>query len=288
MAAPTKPANVKKSSCQLGAVHTWHIADERASPACPSWANAGSLMGPNRRAQERERAAAEAAAKAKGAEAERKAVAEAQKIVAVLNARQAGGQALWFYPTIGADTAAGLPWLSFSCPACGQFGSVDLRTLDWHPGASISSFTERTVRRSGRSAALAGTAHHKCKLLARLNLTGNVRLHCTSRGDAGYGGRVGSIRRPDRCYRDVGRSSSRFHWENVGLIDLFAEHEAAWQQAAKEAKEFIAGNFPEGSKIRRDDVSKSLIPILEINEILKGALKQEAARQIFGSRILPT
>jgi hypothetical protein len=47
-------------------------------------------MGPNRRAQERERAAAEAAAKAKRAEAERKAVVDAQKIVAIWNARQAG------------------------------------------------------------------------------------------------------------------------------------------------------------------------------------------------------
>jgi hypothetical protein len=46
---------------------------------------------------------------------------------------------LWFYPTIGAAIAAGLPWLSFSCSACGQFGSVDLRTLDRHPGAAISS-----------------------------------------------------------------------------------------------------------------------------------------------------
>jgi hypothetical protein len=36
--------------------------------------------------------------------------------------------ALWFYPTIGAAIAAGLPWLSFSCPGCGQFGAVDLRT----------------------------------------------------------------------------------------------------------------------------------------------------------------
>jgi hypothetical protein len=54
-------------------------------------------MGPNRRAQERERAAAEAAAKAKRAEAERKAVAEAQKIVAIWNG------------TIGAPIAAGLP-----------------------------------------------------------------------------------------------------------------------------------------------------------------------------------
>jgi hypothetical protein len=96
-------------------------------------------MGPNRRAQDRERAAAERAAKAKRAEAERKAIAEAQKIVAIWNARQAGGRALWFYPTIGAAIATGLPWLSFSCPACGQFGSVDLRTLDRHPGATVSS-----------------------------------------------------------------------------------------------------------------------------------------------------
>jgi hypothetical protein len=96
-------------------------------------------MGPNRRAQERERAAARAVANAKRVEAERKAVADAQKIVAIWNARQAGGRALWFYPTIGAAIAARVPWLSFSCPACGQFGSVDMRTLDRHPGAAISS-----------------------------------------------------------------------------------------------------------------------------------------------------
>ena len=73
------------------------------------------------------------------AAAERKATAEAETIVAIWNARQAGGRALWFYPTIGAAIAAGLPWLSFSCPACGQVGSVDLRTLDRHPGGAISS-----------------------------------------------------------------------------------------------------------------------------------------------------
>ena len=38
--------------------------------------------------------------------AERKAIAEAQKIVAIWNGRQAGGSALWFYPTIGAAIAA--------------------------------------------------------------------------------------------------------------------------------------------------------------------------------------
>ena len=75
-------------------------------------------MGPNRRAQERERAATRAVEEAKRAEAERKAAAEAQKIVEIWNARQAGGKALWFYPTIGAAIAAGFPWLTFYCPAC--------------------------------------------------------------------------------------------------------------------------------------------------------------------------
>jgi hypothetical protein len=98
-------------------------------------------MGPNRRAQERERAAARAAEEAKRAQAERKARADAQKIVAIWNARQAGGRELWFYPTIGAAIAAGFPWLTFSCPACRQFGAVELRTLDRHPAASISSLT---------------------------------------------------------------------------------------------------------------------------------------------------
>ena len=96
-------------------------------------------MGPNRRAQERERAAARAVEEARRAEAERKAAAEAQKIVEIWNARQAGGKALWFYPTIGAAIAAGLPWLTFYCPACTVVGSVDLRTLDRHRGAAISS-----------------------------------------------------------------------------------------------------------------------------------------------------
>jgi hypothetical protein len=71
---------------------------------------------------------------AKRAEAERKAIADAQKIVAIWNARHAGGRALWFYPTIGAAIAAGLPWLVFSCRASGQWSLVDLRT-DRRPGA---------------------------------------------------------------------------------------------------------------------------------------------------------
>ena len=64
-------------------------------------------MGPNRRAQDRKRAAAEAPSRAKRVKAERKSTAEAQKIVAIWNARQAGGRELWFYPAIGAASTCG-------------------------------------------------------------------------------------------------------------------------------------------------------------------------------------
>jgi hypothetical protein len=63
-----------------------------------------------------ERPAAEAAAKAKRAEAERRAIAEAEKIVAIWNARQASGRALWFYPTIGAQLLWGSHGSAFRAP----------------------------------------------------------------------------------------------------------------------------------------------------------------------------
>ena len=56
------------------------------------------FMGPNRRAQERERAAARAAAEGRRAEAARKSIADAQKIVAIWNARQAGGRGALVLP----------------------------------------------------------------------------------------------------------------------------------------------------------------------------------------------
>ncbi len=80
-------------------------------------------MGFNRRASERERAAVGAAEEARRAEVERKAAAEAHKVVDIWSARQAGGRALWFYPTIGAAIAVGFPSsLMFSCAACRPTG----------------------------------------------------------------------------------------------------------------------------------------------------------------------
>lgn len=67
----------------------------------------------------------------------------------------------------------------------------------------------------------------------------------------------------------------------VGLVDLFAANRAAWLDTAQQTKAFVTGNFPDGSLIRRDDVAKALIPILEVNELLKDKLNESKLRGKF-------
>jgi hypothetical protein len=69
--------------------------------------------------------------------------------------------------------------------------------------------------------------------------------------------------------------------EAVGLVKFFSQHEQAWLNAARETKIFIAGNFPQGAIIRRDDVAKAFIPILEVNELLKEELNASKLRGKF-------
>jgi hypothetical protein len=72
--------------------------------------------------------------------------------------------------------------------------------------------------------------------------------------------------------------------ESVSLVGLYNEHRATWLAAAKETKAFIASNFPKGAKIRRDDVAKALIPVLEVNEVLKDKLNEKKQRGKFWIR----
>jgi hypothetical protein len=68
---------------------------------------------------------------------------------------------------------------------------------------------------------------------------------------------------------------------NVGLIEFFEQHKAQWKQAAQETFDFVKTGFPEGAKIRRDDVAKPLYPILEVNELLRDILDQKKLRGKF-------
>ena len=72
--------------------------------------------------------------------------------------------------------------------------------------------------------------------------------------------------------------------DSVSLAALFDGDREGWLDAAKQTKAFIKANFPEGSPIRRDDVAKALIPVLEVNEVLKDALNEKKLRGKFWIR----
>ena len=72
--------------------------------------------------------------------------------------------------------------------------------------------------------------------------------------------------------------------QSAGLIELYTKHSGTWLEAAKETKDFVEGNFPNGSLIRRDDVAKALYPILEVNEILREYLDGNKLRGKFWVR----
>jgi hypothetical protein len=69
--------------------------------------------------------------------------------------------------------------------------------------------------------------------------------------------------------------------ESVGLVAFYGAHKEVWLNAARETRAFVAKNFPHGSLIRRDDVAKAFIPILEVNELLKEELNSNKLRGKF-------
>jgi hypothetical protein len=69
--------------------------------------------------------------------------------------------------------------------------------------------------------------------------------------------------------------------EDVGVVKFYLEAEAEWLATVKATKAFVSGNFPEGALIRRDDVAKALIPILEVHEQFKDYRNTEKLRGKF-------
>ena len=76
--------------------------------------------------------------------------ADALRLVAEWNERQTQRAPLLFSPTIGAAIAAQHWHLHVRCPACCCTQSVDLRRLDWHPDAMVTSLIPRLSCRNCR------------------------------------------------------------------------------------------------------------------------------------------
>jgi hypothetical protein len=86
---------------------------------------------------------------------------DTERLIAAWNERQEKRMPMLFSPTIGAAIRAGYWFLWVRCLACRTTNAIDLRTLDRHRDAAVSSLipafvlsvmpAERTVRRVGKA-----------------------------------------------------------------------------------------------------------------------------------------
>ncbi len=75
---------------------------------------------------------------------------DAERLITVWNEHQARRMPMLFSPTIGAAIAARHWFLWVRCPACRTINAVDLRTLDRHGGAVVTSLIPALSCRSCR------------------------------------------------------------------------------------------------------------------------------------------
>ena len=69
--------------------------------------------------------------------------------------------------------------------------------------------------------------------------------------------------------------------EDVGIVGFYEAEAVGWLGTVRATKDFVRGNFPNGALIRRDDVAKALIPILEVHEAFKEYRNTEKLRGKF-------
>jgi len=107
-------------------------------------------MGFNRRKMEdeRRRAAEKEAASRRASEAQ--VLEDAERLISAWNERQAKRMPMLFSPTIGAAVAARYWFLWVRCPACRTINAIDLRTLDRHRDAGVTSLIPALSCRSCR------------------------------------------------------------------------------------------------------------------------------------------
>jgi len=107
-------------------------------------------MGFNRRKMEDERRRAAEKEAAQQRATDPQIMEDAERLVAVWNERQTQRMPMLFSPIIGAAIAADYWFLWVRCPACRTINAIDLRTLDRHHDAAITSLIPALSCRSCR------------------------------------------------------------------------------------------------------------------------------------------
>ena len=75
---------------------------------------------------------------------------DAERLIAAWNARQAKRMPMLFSPTIGAAVTDGYWFVWVTCPACRTTNAIDLRALDRHRDAAVTSLIPALSCRSRR------------------------------------------------------------------------------------------------------------------------------------------
>ena len=107
-------------------------------------------MGFNRRKMEDQRREAAAKEAATRRATDVQVLEDAERLITAWNERQAKRMPMIFSPTIGAAIRAGYRFLWVRCPACRTINAIDLRVLDRHPDAAVSSLIPALSCRSCR------------------------------------------------------------------------------------------------------------------------------------------
>jgi hypothetical protein len=138
----------------VGAFMSTRLSQQQHCPACLLWQPTRlqyrSAVGFNRRKMEDQRreAAEKEAANRRATDAQ--VLEDAERLIGAWNERQAKRMPMLFTPTIGAAIAAGYWFLWVCCPACRTTNAIDLRTLDRHRDAAVTSLIPALSCRSCR------------------------------------------------------------------------------------------------------------------------------------------
>jgi hypothetical protein len=134
-------------------------------------------MGFNKRKMEdqRRQAAEKEAATRRATEAQ--VLEDAERLIAAWNEGQAKCMPMLFSPTIGAAVTAGYWFLWVRCPACRTTNAIDLRTLDRHRDAAVTSLIPALSCRSCRPNA----PFAELVRLSRTSIADEMRIEYTRR-----------------------------------------------------------------------------------------------------------
>ena len=137
-------------------------------------------MGFNRRKMEdtRRDAAEKEAASRRATDAQ--VLENAERLIAAWNERQAKRMPMIFSPTIGAAVTAGYWFLWVRCPACRTINAIDLRRLDRHHDAAVTSLIAALSCRSCRPNAPFAELVRLSRTASRMKCGSSIRGECSA------------------------------------------------------------------------------------------------------------